>query len=103
MSSPADNPQEIEEREESGEEVDAAPAGLDAEEQAAPDELPPEPPDAALSLPATAATEPPPAPANEIPSGPPEATIVEVRELDWEAVQRAVAEPIAGERAERII
>ncbi|HEV2131397.1 MAG TPA: metallophosphoesterase family protein [Longimicrobiaceae bacterium] len=102
MSSSADNPQEIEEREESGEEVDAAPAGLDAEEQAAPDELPPEPPVAALSLP-TAVTKPPPAAASAASPEPPEATIVEVQDLDWEAVHYAVAEPVTGEWAERVI
>lgn len=105
MSSSADDPQEIEEQGTPGseEKADAPPAGLNAEEEVAPDELPPEPPDAALSLPTTAATEPPPAAVSPASAEPPEVTIIEVRDLDWEAVHRDVAEPIAGERAERII
>ncbi len=36
-------------------------------------------------------------------SAPPGLSVLEVRNLDWDAVRAAVASPIAGERAERII
>ena len=44
----------------------------------------------------------PPAEATQ-PASPAEATLVEVEDLDWEAVRAAVAAPISGEGAEQII
>jgi Calcineurin-like phosphoesterase len=43
------------------------------------------------------------APAPAAPAAAPAASVLEVRELDWDAIRAAVADPPSGERAERII
>jgi hypothetical protein len=63
-------------------------------------EASPPPPVAETAEPAAPAASAPPAPAA---SAPPGLSVLEVRELDWDAVRAAVASPVSGERAERII
>jgi hypothetical protein len=103
-------------------EAEAAPDAPSAEPtaEAAPDETadaPPEPGDAAATPPETALAEAPTEPAEEAPSEPSESpaspapsaepsdglSVLEVHTLDWDAIRAAVADPISGERAERII
>ena len=127
-----DDPQPPEERQqehasdadERVQEADIPPAPLDVRESVPADAPPPEPPDSVASIPApeTAAsvrrdvdasdpsTDAAPdtertgvAPAISPPAAPPTATVIDVRDLNWDAIRRAVAEPITGERAERII
>ncbi len=76
----------------------AAPPGAAEEASADAGEELAEPPISALVPPAAAA------PAQPAPPGrAPAASVLEVRELDWDAVRAAVADPPSGERAERII
>ncbi|HEV2736430.1 MAG TPA: metallophosphoesterase family protein [Longimicrobiaceae bacterium] len=54
-------------------------------------------------LPAEAAAPAVPAQPAPAASAPPGLSVLEVRELDWDAVRSAVASPVSGERAERVI
>lgn len=104
MSQSADDPQSTEEQDEeqSAEEIAAEPAIDEAAEADAADEASTEPP--AKALPESEAPElsvTPPAEATQ-PSSP-EASVIDVEDLDWDALRRAVAEPVAGERAKEII
>lgn len=104
MSQAADDPQPTEEQGEAQatEKIAAVPAPTETEEASAADEIAPEPlTEAPTTTEAPEASETPPAEATQ-PSSP-EAAVVDVEDLDWEAVRGAVAEPIAGGRAQGII
>ncbi|MEW5927381.1 MAG: metallophosphoesterase [Gemmatimonadota bacterium] len=61
------------------------------------------PPDWQAAAESVASAAPAAAPAMEAAPAPPGLSVVEVRELDWDAVRAAVATPMADERAESII
>lgn len=90
-------------------------SGVEEGSGAGVDALPPEPsPEAPPGVDAAASGEAgagdpsgwnsaPAAPAAAVPAAPPAVSVLEVRELDWDAIRSAVANPPSGERAERII
>jgi hypothetical protein len=80
--------------------ADGAP---DAPEPAHPEAAAPEPVEQGSAPPAETPSSD--APAEPAPSAPPPSglNVLEVRELDWDAVRSAVANPVSGERAERVI
>ena len=98
MSSTADGAQPMEEQEgaQAAEGITAVPVTAQIEEAA------PEP----LTEAEAPAAEPEPAdtpPAEATQRSSPEASVVDVEDLDWEAIGGTVAEPISGERAQGII